>query len=87
MTQYRIEYESNVKKSLEKLPKRDKLAILAKVELLATSPRPEGSKCLKGKFDDFHRIRVGDYRVIYHIFDQKLIILVVKVAHRSDVYR
>lgn len=83
---YRIEYSKHILKSIEKIPKKDKLAIFEKIEALAINPRPEGVKSLKGTLAGYHRIRVGNYRVIYHIEDKKLIILVVKIAQRGEVY-
>lgn len=83
---YRIEYAKQVKKSIEKFPKKDKLAILEKIESLSATPRPEGVVSMKGKFAGYHRIRVGDYRVIYNIQDKQLIVLVVKIAQRGSVY-
>ena len=53
---------------------------------LAVAPHPPGSKKLRGT-DDFFRIRVGDYRVIYQVEDEQLVVLVLNVGHRSDIYR
>jgi mRNA interferase RelE/StbE len=53
---------------------------------LATDPRPPGCEKLAGVADLF-RIRVGDYRIIYHIRDEALLVLVVKIGHRREVYR
>jgi mRNA interferase RelE/StbE len=52
---------------------------------LACDPRPEGCKLLK--VEKRYRIRVGDYRIVYEIRDEVLLVLVVRIAHRSDVYR
>ena len=56
------------------------------IEALANQPRPTGAKKLKGR-DDLWRIRVGDYRIIYEIRDRILVVLVVRVGHRREVYR
>lgn len=61
--------------------KRFKVAILA----LGTNPRPEGLKKLAGR--DAYRVRVGDYRVIYTIVDDELVVTVIRVGHRNDIYR
>ncbi len=53
---------------------------------LAVNPRPKGVKKLSG-LDDLYRIRVGDYRIVYQIHDDRLIVLVVRIGHRKDVYR
>lgn len=83
---YRIEYAKQVKKNMEKFPRRDKVTILEKIESLAITPRPDGVVSMKGEFAGYYRIRVGSYRVIYNIEDKKLIILVVKIAQRGSVY-
>jgi mRNA interferase RelE/StbE len=83
---YKITYAKQVKKSLESFPKKDTIAILEKIELLAENPRPNGVKSLQGNLSDFYRIRVGNYRVIYSIEDEILTVYIVKVAHRKDIY-
>mgnify|MGYP001580816136 FL=1 len=56
------------------------------MDALAATPRPKGVKKLTGT-DDLYRIRVGDYRIVYQIHDDRLIVLVVRIGHRRDVYR
>lgn len=84
---YSIEYSKDIEKDLAKLPKTEVIKILAKVEGLAENPRPLGVEPLQGKLKGLHRIRSGNYRIIYQIIDDRLIVLVVKVSHRRDVYR
>jgi mRNA interferase RelE/StbE len=60
--------------------------IRARVDALATNPRPAGAKKLKSR-DELWRIRVGDYRIVYEIRDRVLLVLVLRVAHRREVYR
>ena len=73
-------------KSMKRLPKRDLRRIKRKVDDLAENlPDPATTK-MKGN-NSFHRIRVGDYRIVYIIDEGRLVILVVKVGHRKDVYR
>lgn len=60
--------------------------IFAATELLALNPRPPKSKGLRG-FDELFRIRVGDYRVVYRIRETQLIVTVITVGHRKDIYR
>ncbi len=60
--------------------------IQTKIDDLAIEPRPNGVKKLKGE-ENSYRIRVGDYRVIYDIFDDVLLVSVVSVGHRSEVYK
>ena len=85
-TTYTIEYKKSVEKELRKLPSTQLKSIVAKIGALAHNPHPEGSVKLRGSSDLF-RIRHADYRVIYQIQDKKLILLVIKVGHRREVYR
>jgi mRNA interferase RelE/StbE len=82
---YRLEYESGVLRSIERLPRKLQKRILDKIGSLATDPRPLGS--IKLANQEAYRIRVGDYRIIYTIFDDRLVVLVIDVGHRRDVYR
>ena len=83
---YAVEYKKSVEKELRKLPSAQLKGIVAKISALATNPHPEGSVKLRGRSDLF-RIRHADYRIIYQVQDKKLIVLVVKVGHRREVYR
>lgn len=85
-TAYSIEYKKSVEKELRKLSQTQLRGIVAKIQALAINPRPEGSVKLRGSSDLF-RIRHADYRVIYQVQDNKLILLVIKVGHRREVYR
>lgn len=73
-------------KSLDKIPRNFRRRILDALEELVDDPRPSGCVKLLGE-DNLWRIRVGDYRIVYTIDDKKLMVLVVRVAHRKDVYR
>jgi mRNA interferase RelE/StbE len=57
------------------------------IELLAIDPRPPGAAMLRGGVRQRWRVRIGDYRVIYAIEDAELVVLVLRIAHRSEVYR
>ncbi|MBW2650912.1 MAG: type II toxin-antitoxin system RelE/ParE family toxin [Deltaproteobacteria bacterium] len=82
---YSIEFRPAVLKSMKRLPKRDLRRIKKKVDDLAENlPDPATTK-MKGN-NTFHKIRVGDYRIVYEIHQDRLVILVVKVGHRKDVY-
>lgn len=85
-TTYTIEYKKSVEKELRNLPPTQLKGIVAKIRTLAVNPRPEGSVKLRGSSDLF-RIRHADYRIIYQVQDKKLILLVIKVGHRREVYR
>lgn len=73
-------------KSMKRLPKKELLRIKKKIDDLAENlPDPAITK-MKGN-NTFHKIRAGNYRIVYEIHDDKLVILVVKVGHRKDVYK
>ena len=83
---YNILYKKSVEKELRKLPKPTLTAIVSKIQKLAENPKPNGSVKLRGA-TNLYRIRHSDYRIIYRINDGELVIIVIKVAHRRDVYR
>lgn len=83
---FRLEYKSSVKKELRKLPVADRKIIIRKIQLLGDDPKPEGSSKLKGSRDLF-RIRYGDYRVIYQVQKTVLVIIIIKIGHRREIYK
>lgn len=85
MGSYRLLIGRSVAKDLDGLPKPALQRVLAAIAALADDPRPQGCKRLVA--DDRWRIRVGDYRVLYRIHDQEVLVVVVAVAHRSTAYR
>jgi mRNA interferase RelE/StbE len=83
---YRIEVKRSAAKALKKIPKPDQKRISEKIDNLAENlPTPDITK-MKGN-NPFHKIRVGNYRVIYEIQNDILLILIIKIGHRKDVYR
>jgi mRNA interferase RelE/StbE len=83
---YSIEFRPAVLRSLKKYPRKDLQRIKKRIENIAQNlPDPASTK-MKGR-NDFHKVRVGDYRLIYEIHSDILIILVVKIGHRKDVYK
>jgi mRNA interferase RelE/StbE len=84
---YSIRFAPAALKALESLDREAQRRIVAKLEALASNPRPSNIKVLKGGDDSIYRLRVGDYRVLYTIDDEELVVLVVAVGHRRDVYR
>ncbi|MFZ5759151.1 MAG: type II toxin-antitoxin system RelE family toxin [Thermodesulfobacteriota bacterium] len=83
---FSIEFRPSVLKSIQSFPKRDLVRIKKKIEDLANNlPDPVTTK-MKGD-NAFHKARSGDYRIIYEIHEDKLVILVVKIGHRKDVYK
>jgi mRNA interferase RelE/StbE len=83
---YRVEVPEPIAKQLRSLPKTIRRAIGFAIFNLIADPRPTGFKKLSGAKDRY-RIRIGDWRVIYSIEDQILLVLVLRVADRKDVYR
>ncbi|WP_061219551.1 type II toxin-antitoxin system RelE family toxin [Leptospira weilii] len=85
MSEYSILLSKSVTKQLDKLPENIADSLIEAIEGLTKNPRPQGVKKLKGR--DGFRIRKGDYRIIYDIQDQKLIIEVIAIGHRKDIYQ
>jgi mRNA interferase RelE/StbE len=83
---YEVIIKPSAEKSLDRLSSKLRFRIVNALEELRENPRPRGVVKLSGT-DDLWRIRIGSYRVVYAIDDERLIILVVRVAHRKDVYR
>ena len=82
---FRIEILRSAQKDLAKIERTNRSRIVTAIEGLAAHPRPEGCKRLTGR--PAWRIRIGTYRVIYEIHDEKLVVLVVTIGHRRDVYK
>ena len=83
---YSIEISTSAAKGLAKLQKANRLRIVGAIELLSVDPRPPGAKMLRGGEQGRWRVRVGDHRIVYAIEDDRLLVLVLRVAHRRDVY-
>ena len=85
MAKYSIEFKKSATKELNSLPNKEIKKILNSINQLIENPRPINSKKLSAS--ERYRIRVGDYRILYEIKDQILIVYIIKIAHRKDVYR
>ena len=83
---YRVEFARPAARQFEGLPKQVQVRLKPRIESLKDNPRPHGAKKLTGE-EELYRLRVGDYRVIYQIQDKVLLVLVVKVGNRKEVYR
>lgn len=83
---YIVEILPKATKQLDKLPQEIRNKILEKILTLKLNPRPSGIKALKGN-KGLLRLRIGEYRVIYSIEDDRLIITIIEVRHRSKIYR
>lgn len=84
MESFRIVIKKSAAKEIERIEKKDRIRIIEKIRCLASDPRPFGSKKLSGQ--EKYRIRQGNYRILYQVIDDELIINVVKVGHRRDIY-
>ena len=85
--QYSIEWTAPAARELRKLDRPVQRRIALAIAVLASDPRPSGSKPLVGHPPGVMRIRVGDYRVVYQVEDDRVLVTVVRVAHRREVYR
>lgn len=86
MARFKIEVSATAEKQLRKIPRPDQIRVVGVVLKLAENPRPRGCRKLAG-YEDVYRIRVGTYRVIYSVERLQVIIVVLKIGHRKDIYR
>ncbi len=86
MASFRIEWKHSARKELKRLDRSIIPRILKLVQRLAENPHPPGSRKILGSKNTF-RVRTGDYRVVYSVFDDVLLIQIVRVGHRKEVYR
>ena len=86
MSTYRVDIARRAVKALAILPRREQQRVRAAIDLLAQEPRPPGCVALSGEARAY-RVRVGDYRIVYEVFDDRLIVQVVRIGHRRAVYR
>lgn len=82
---YRIDLAPTAARQLRTLDHTARRRVQAAIELLSTEPRPSGAKKLVGGGGEW-RVRTGDYRIVYEIHDRKLLVLVIAVGHRRDIY-
>ncbi len=85
METYKVLLKKSAAKELEKVPEKDRKKIIKNIRDLSLDPRPQGVKKLSGQ--EKYRIRQGNYRILYQIVDEELIIYVVGVGHRKDIFR
>ena len=85
MASYRISLKQSVLKDLKPLPAHDRARVMDRIAALADDPRPHG--CEKLSALERYRIRVGDCRIVYAVEDAELVVWVVRIGHRRDVYR
>lgn len=82
---YEVKLKSSVKKQLKNIDKKQAEKILVKIYMLSENPFPRGVDHLTGQ--KTYRIRIGDYRVIYEVHNKQLLVQVIRVGHRKDVYK
>ena len=80
-----VEFAPLARRQMNKLPREIQMRIIERVEELASNPRPAGVKKLVSE-DSLYRVQVGEYRAVYQIRDRELVVLIVKVGHRREVY-
>ncbi|HZS01680.1 MAG TPA: type II toxin-antitoxin system RelE/ParE family toxin [Chloroflexota bacterium] len=83
---YRVQFARRAERQFKALPRQVQVRLRARIEALTDDPRPAVAAKLAGP-EELYRIRVGDYRVVYAVQDAVLLVLVVGVGHRRDVYR
>jgi len=84
---FKVKFTNRANRDLASVPETDRKRIKKKIDALAENPRPWGSEEMEGEFKGYRRIRVGDYRVIYLIRNKELVIVVVRIGHRREVYK
>jgi len=83
---YRVKFAPRAARDFCSLERATQQRLRGQIDRLEEDPRPRGCEKLSGG-DDLYRIRVGDYRIVYQVQDRVLVVLVVRVGHRRDVYR
>ena len=82
---YSVFLSRNAEKALKRAPTEIRERLLRTVKALKNNPRPDGVTKLKGR--DAWRVRVGEYRILYHIDNNEMVVVVIKIAHRREAYR
>ncbi len=82
---WKLQIERKAQKALKKIPDPYKSNLINTIDQLSDNPQPNGCKKLKGA-ESLWRIRVNDYRIVYQIKDEQLLILVIRIGHRKDIY-
>ena len=85
MGKFEVIFKQSVARDLRQIPKKDVTRILNRIKALSIEPRPPGVEKLSGQ--DKYRVRQGDYRILYEVRNNELIVVVVKIGHRRDVYK
>lgn len=83
---YTVEFTARAARDLKAIARPDQVRIALRIDGLAENPRPYGVRKLEGE-EDLYRIRIGDFRIIYTIENRRLLVLVIRIGNRRDVYR
>lgn len=86
MSSYEVQIARRALRVLATLPRKEQQRVRAAIDLLADNPRPPGCTKLSGE-DSAYRVRVGVYRIVYEVIDDRLLVHVVRIGHRREVYR
>ena len=86
MASYRVELTRTAEKQLRRVAQRSRARLVEAMQALADAPRPRGARKLEG-YEAVYRIRVGQYRIVYEVIDERIVVIVLKVGHRKEVYR
>lgn len=86
MAAYRVEIARSAEKQLRKIPRPDQKRLGRAMLALADEPFPRGTRKLTG-YDDVYRVRIDRYRILYSVSNARLIVLILKIGHRKEVYR
>lgn len=86
MASYRVEVSATAEKQIRRLEREDQLRVLRAVRDLGVDPRPRGCRKLRG-WEDVFRIRVGTFRILYSVEDERVLVIILKVGRRKDIYR
>jgi mRNA interferase RelE/StbE len=83
---YTVQLKESASRFLKDLPSALRMRILRKIEALADNPYPSGKRKLRGE-EQAYCIRIGDYRAVYEVYEELILVLVIRIGHRKDVYR
>lgn len=83
---YKVEFSKSATKSLDDLPKAELKKTSKRIDMLSSNPFPPKSEKLEGEIG-IYRVRQGDYRILYSVFENKLVILILKIGRRREIYR
>ncbi len=86
MPTYRVEISATAERQLRKLSRDEQIRVVRVIQRLSADPRPAGCRKLSG-YDDVFRVRVGRFRILYSIEDRRLVVIVLKLGDRKDIYR